>query len=252
MRLPISLVVITLNEEEHIADCITSVPFAKEIVVVDSGSADQTVDIAKSLGAHVITNKFQGYRQQKQFALDNCTQPWVISLDADERLSPELQDEIIKTFAYPSEMVDGYWMTRISFHLGRWIRHGGWYPDWQLRLFKKKNAKWAGGNVHEHVEVQGTKKRLKSSIQHFVFKNLDDQIDANNRYSTEGARDLQAKGVRFRVWRLVLRPFGKFFECYVWKLGFLDGAAGFIIALGAAQSLFLKYAKLWELEKTKN
>ncbi|MCC6276536.1 MAG: glycosyltransferase family 2 protein [Oligoflexia bacterium] len=248
MKLPLSLVIITLNEAHNLRRCIESVPMASEIIVVDSESQDDTIAIAQSLGARVTIQKFLGYRKQKQMAHDLATQPWVLSLDADEALSPEAQKEISQWVSAHAE-VDGVEFPRVSFHLGRWIRHGGWYPDRQLRLYRKNKARWLGGEVHERVEVDGHVVRSKSEIQHFVFRDLSDQIDTNNEFSSLGARDLFSRNRPFRLWRLILKPVGKFFECYIWKAGFLDGAPGFIIALGAAQSLFLKYAKLWELEK---
>ncbi len=247
MKLPLSLVIITLNEEKYIADCIMSVPFASEIIVVDSFSTDKTSEIAQGEGAKVLTQKFLGYRKQKQFALGVATQEWVLSLDADERLSEELQNEISSILGNPK--FNGYRMPRCSFHLGRWIRHGGWYPDYQTRLFRKELAKWSGGEVHEHVVVSGSLGTLKNEIQHFVFSDLADQIETNNEFSSLGARELAKQNRRFSLAKLVFKPMGKFFECYFWKLGFLDGVAGFIIALGAAQSLFLKYSKLWEAQE---
>lgn len=244
-----SLVIITLNEESNIERCLQSVPFATEKIVVDSFSKDSTCEKAQKAGARVIQRPFTGYRDQKQFALDQATMPWVLSLDADEALSPALQQEIVNTLKNPVH--DGYRMPRCSFHLGKWIRHGGWYPDYQLRLFKKEKAKWVGGQVHEDVEVSGSVGTLKNDLQHFVFKNFEDQIETNNEFSSLGARDLATRGRKFSLLKAVFKPTGKFLECYIWKRGFLDGPAGFIIALGAAQSLFLKYAKLWEQEKCK-
>lgn len=245
-RLSLSLVIITLNEEKNIERCIRSVPFASEVIVVDSFSRDRTAEIAASLGAKVLAREFMGYREQKQFALEQATQEWVLSLDADEALSVELQYEIPLLLHRPE--VDGFRIPRCSFHLNRWIRHGGWYPDYQSRLFRRQSGSWAGGQVHEHVQIQGRIETLTHDLQHFVFTDLEDQIDTNNEFSTLGALELQKKGERFSALKLVFRPLGKFLECYVWKKGFLDGVPGFVIALGAAQSLFFKYSKLWELE----
>ena len=244
LKLMLSLVVITLNEEHNIARCIKSVPFASEVIVVDSFSSDKTKEIAESLGARVIQRPFAGYRDQKQFGLEQATETWVLSLDADEALSPLLQDEIKSTLLNPA--LDSYEMPRLSFHLGKWIRHGGWYPDFQHRLFKREKASWTGGDVHEFIKVEGTSGRLKSDLHHYVFRDLDDQIDTNNEFSSLGAKELMRRGAKFSLLRLIFKPIGKFFECYIWKRGFLDGPEGFIIALGASQSTFLKYAKLWE------
>jgi glycosyltransferase involved in cell wall biosynthesis len=245
-KLALSVVVITLNEEANIGRCLKSVPFAKEIVVLDSESQDRTREIAESLGAKVVVQKFKGYRQQKADALALATQRWILSLDADEVLSPELQNEICEMVQASSR--DGFRVPRCSFYLGRWIRHGGWYPDYQTRLFKREKGSWAGGGVHEVLKVNGRIGTLRNDLHHFVFKNLEDQIDTNNEYSTLGAKDLYESGKNFYRWQLVLKPLQKFIDCYFRKLGFLDGAPGFIIALGAAQSVFLKYSKFWELK----
>ncbi len=227
------------------ARCIQSVPFAQEIIVLDSASKDKTQIIAKSFGARVIDQSFLGYREQKQKALSFATQEWVLSLDADEALSPQLQEEIKKTVGNNGPE-DGYRMPRCSFHLNRWIKHGGWYPDYQTRLFRRLKGKWVGGEVHEYVQIDGVVGSLKSDLHHYVFKNLEEQINTNNQFSSLGCIELVRRNQRFSMFRLIFRPLWKFIECYLWKGGLLDGPPGLIIALGASQSLFLKYAKLWE------
>ena len=228
-KMPVSLVVITFNEEKNIERCIRSVPFATEVIVVDSLSQDRTTEIAVGLGARVIERNFEGYRNQKQFAIEQATQPWVLSLDADEALSAELQAEILRALHRPE--FDGFRIPRCSHHLDRWIKHGGWYPDYQTRLFKKDSGRWVGGEVHEQAMVDGTLGTMESDILHFVFEDLTDQIETNNEFSSLGAKQLKMKGEAFSFLKLALRPVGKFFECYIWKKGFLDGSAGFIIAL---------------------
>ncbi len=247
-RLPVTLAIITMNEESKIGRCIESCPWASEIVVVDSGSQDRTVEIAKKMGATVVVEKFRGYRGQKQYATDLAKNNWVLSLDADEVLSPDLAQEIERLFQNGVSRFDGYEMPRKSYHMGQWILHGGWYPDYQLRLFDKTRGKWTGGNVHERVDTK-TVKRLRGEILHHVFDSLADQVDANNRYSTLGAMDLHQRGKKFSFLKLVLKPISKFFETYLFKRGFLDGMPGFIISVGASYSVFLKFAKLRELEK---
>lgn len=243
---PISLVIITLNEEENIARCIKSVPWADEVIVLDSGSTDRTREIAESLGAKVHVQDFLGFRDQKQKATDLAKNDWILSLDADEALSLALSQEILYTFD-TTPIQDGYTMPRLSFHLGRWIKHGGWYPDRQLRFFNRKQAKWAGGHVHEHIECANIG-RLKNNLLHYVFRDLKHQVDANNRYSTLGAQDLYDRKKKFSIVKLIVKPVSKFLETYIWKHGFLDGLPGFIISVGAAYSVFLKFAKLKELE----
>jgi glycosyltransferase involved in cell wall biosynthesis len=251
-RLPISLVVITKNEESQIEDCLRSVPFVDEIVVVDSESSDQTVERATRLGARVVQQSFLGFRAQKQFATDQARHAWVLNLDADERLSPELANEIVQLFSEgPPKGVTAYQMPRLSFHLGGWIYYGGWHPDYQTRLYDRTQSRWTGEEVHESIASPHTKK-LKSSIQHFVFKSLSHQVLTNDRYSTLGAEQLRRRGERHSLLKMLVKPWIKFFECYFFKMGFLDGRAGFIIAVGASYSVFLRHAKVWESQIEKS
>lgn len=247
-QLPISLVVITLNEEANIERCLKSVSFAQDIVVLDSGSTDRTVEIAKQCGARTFVEAFRGYGEQKRRACELAEQDWILSLDADEALSPELAAEIQQLSWHSLGGFDGYEMPRISYHLGRWIRYGGWYPDYQLRVFNRKSASWQSLKLHERVEANNVG-RLRSDLYHYVFKDLADQVDTNNEYSTLGAKELARRGKKFSVMMLVLKPISKFLETYIWKRGFLDGMPGFIISVGAAYSIFLKFAKLWERDR---
>ena len=251
MSIKLSVAIITYNEEKNIKRCIESVKgIADEIVVVDSLSTDKTCEIAKSLGAKVILQKFLGHIKQKQLAVDNCKNDWILSLDADEALSKELQNEIKELLKEPLNY-DAYKMPRLSFHLGRWIKHGGWYPDKKIRLFNRKKAYWGGYNPHDKVIVNGSVGELKGDILHYVFKDLRHNVDTNNSYSSIMAEDLYKKGKKFSIIKLLLKPIGKFLEVYIYKRGFLDGMPGFIIAVGASYSMFLKFAKLWELQKVK-
>ncbi len=247
---PLSLAIICLNEETNIERCIRSVPFASDIVVLDSHSTDRTREVAEACGARVFNEDWRGFRAQKQRATDLCVNDWVLSLDADEALSAEAAHELRALLASPTlDAFDGYEMPRLSWNLGRWIRHGGWYPDFQLRLFNRRKASWAGGeHVHERVSATVTE-RLRSSILHWPFENLAEQIATNNRYSTLGTEELLKRGARFSLLKLIWKPISKFLETYFIKRGFMDGMAGFIIAVGAAYSVFLKFAKLWESEK---
>jgi hypothetical protein len=170
-----------------------------------------------------------------------------LNLDADEVLSTELANEIIHKFS-SLDPQNAYEMPRKSYHLGRWINHGGWYPDRQRRLYNRKYSKWSDSQIHEHINSPKGG-RLQSDIQHYVFKNLSDQIETNNRYSTLQAEEAHAKGQKFSLLKLIFKPKSKFFELYIIKKGFLDGLPGFIIAVGAAYSVFLRWAKIWEIEK---
>ena len=253
VKRPLSLAIICLNEAANIERCISSVPFATDIVVLDSGSTDETREIAARLGARVFDEPWRGFRDQKRRATELCAQDWVLSLDADEALSPEAASEIELLLSSPVlENQDGFESPRLTWNLGRWIRHGGWYPDRQLRLYNRRRAQWQGGeHVHERVAASRVA-RLIQPILHWPFPKLAEQINTNNRYSSLGAEELRAKGTRFSLGRLLFKPLSKFFETYILKKGFLDGLPGFIIAVGASYSVFLKFAKLWELEKSKS
>ena len=247
MAVPFSLVIITLNEERNIERCIRSVPFADEVIVVDSDSADRTQEIARGLGARVINEKWRGFREQKTFAAAAARHDWILSLDADEALSPEAQAELRQWVSDPERLhsVDALNFPRLAFHLGRWIRHGGWYPDRQTRFYHRARAGWQAGHLHERVHADRTV-RLRGDILHWSFADLTAQVTTNNRYSSLGAQDLADQGKKFCLLKLLLKPTSKFLETYVVKRGFLDGLPGFIISVGAAYSVFLKYAKLWE------
>lgn len=244
---PFSLVVITRNAEAYLARCLQSVPFASDIVVLDSGSTDRTVEIAKENGARVFTEEWRGFGPQKIRASELARSDWILNLDADEELSPESQKEVQKILGQPPA-VEAFAFPRLSFHMGRWIRHGGWYPDWQVRLYDRRRVNWTPVQVHEKINAQKVQ-RLQHPIQHWVFDDLTHQVATNNRYSSLGAVELEAKGKAFSLFNLIVKPKVKFFETYIWKRGFLDGLPGFIIAVGAAYSVFLKWAKLWERKK---
>ncbi len=250
IKLPISLVIITFNEEAHIERCIRSAPFADEVIVVDSFSSDCTVELAKKCGALVFQEKWRGFGPQKAFAASLAKNSWIISLDADEAFSPELGAEIQNSYAtLSSEM--GYYFPRKSFHLGRWIGYGGWYPDYQLRFFNKMISQWNSEVLHEKVEVKKIG-YFKNPILHWVFDDLSDQVITNDRYSTLGAQKLTDSGKSFSYVKFFTKPISKFIECYFFKRGFLDGMPGFIIAVGASYSIFLRFAKHWEIENVKN
>ena len=248
-KLPISLAVITLNEEANIERCIRSVPFVDDVIVVDSYSTDRTKEIAEKCGARVLQEKWRGFGPQKAFATENAKNSWVLSLDADEALSPELAKEILEKFS-SLDPEAGYLVPRKSFHLGRWIMHGGWYPDFQLKLFNKDKSRWNSASLHEKVQVKKELK-LNSPVLHWVFKDLSHQVITNDRYSTLGMNQLEAQGKKFSYFKLFTKPPTKFIETYIFKGGILDGMPGFIISVGAAYSVFLKYAKHWELEHVK-
>ena len=246
---PLSLVIITRNAEAHLARCLKSVPFAADVVVLDSGSTDRTVEIARGLGARVFTEEWRGFGPQKRRATELAAHDWILNLDADEALGEDAADELRALLGgEPGRLAPAYSFPRLSHHLGRWIRHGGWYPDRQTRLYDRRRAHWSEAPVHEKIVADRTE-RLRGPLLHWVFDDLSHQVITNDRYSGLGRDALVARGRRFRLGHLITKPVVKFVEAYVWKRGFLDGTPGLIIAVGAAYSVFLKWAKLWERER---
>ncbi len=249
--LKISAVIITHNEGKNINDCFESIKWVDEIVVVDSLSTDNTVEICKKYTSHIIQRPWPGHVAQKQFALEQATGDWILSLDADERLAPGAQEEIKKEVLLEASPVDGYIFPRHSYYLGRWINHSGWYPDYKLRLIRKGRGRWGGVDPHDKLMVDGPAKTLKTEILHYVYRNLSHQLMTVDSFSDITVRQWREKGKQFYLLSLVARPPLKFLECYIWKRGFLDGLPGFVIAVNSSFYVFLKYAKLWQ-EQYKN
>ncbi len=244
--LPLSLCVITRDAAAEIADCLASAAFAGEVVVVDSGSRDDTVELARRRGARVIEREWPGFGAQKQFAVGAAAYDWVLCLDADERVTPELAAAIAREMAAPRAAA--YAFARRNRFLGRWLAHGEGYPDWNVRLFDRRRARWSEDPVHEHVVCDGPVARLAGDLLHASAESLDDYLAKQNRYTTLQAAAMHARGERAGLARLVLSPLVRFLRFYVLKLGFLDGVAGLVhIAIGC-QNSFLKYAKLRALE----
>ncbi len=248
-KIPLTVTIVTLNEEKNISRCIGSVGFASEVIVIDSFSQDKTCEIARSMGAKVHQEKWRGYGGQKSFAAEKAQYDWVLSLDADEAVSPELAEKIKAAFSN-LDAETGYLLPRRSFYLGQWIDYGGWYPDYQKRLFNRKHSHWDGAAIHEKV-ISPKEEKLSADLYHYVFDNISEQVTTNNRYSGLQAEKLQRDGKKFSLFKLIIKPYVKFIETYFLKRGFMDGLPGFIISVGAAYSVFIKWAKLWELEKEK-
>lgn len=248
----ISAVIIALDEEKKIASAIRSVEWADEIVVVDSGSTDSTRRIASDLGARVIDQEWKGFAGQKQFAIDQALFDRILSLDADEAVTPELKAEIL-ALKDSASVLDGYTIPRLSIYMGRRIRHGGWYPDRQLRFFDRRRGKWADRVIHESfvLEPEATKGELRSDLLH---RSVDD-IEHHNRmiaerYAPLGARQMYEEGKRTSYLRAIISGWITFLKTYVIKLGFLDGKAGFVIAYFAAHNNFLKHLILIDLQSS--
>ncbi len=238
----ISATIITFNEERNIPRVIESLRCCDEILVLDSGSNDRTVEIATNLGAHVVEASWHGYAAQKNIAAELAANDWVLSLDADESLSEALEAEIwqIKKSG-PGH--DGYTMPRLAQYLGRWILHSGWYPDRKVRLFDRRKAKWVGEFVHESVRVEGSVGHLKSNLLHFTCNSLSEHLRSMDSYTTLAAQELVSSGKSVTFSSLLLDPPWTFVRTYLVKLGFLDGVEGLTIAYMAALYNFLKYSK---------
>lgn len=246
---PVSVIIITLNEADHIAAAIDSVSWADEVIVVDANSTDDTVAIARAKGARVSTRAWTGYIDQKNHAATVASHDWIFSLDADERVPPALANEI-KALLASEPPRRGYRMPRVTFHLGRWVRTTDFYPDYQLRLYDRRAARWQGRHVHESVAVDGPHGYLKNDLEHYSFRDLRDQIDRLNRYTTLSAVQMHEAGRRAGLIDLVLHPPAAFLRNYVLRRGFMDGKVGLIISAMSAYSVFLKFAKLWELQQS--
>ena len=244
--LPLSLCVITRDAAGEIADCLASAAFAGEVIVVDSGSRDDTVESARRRGARVIERDWPGYGAQKNFAVGAAAHDWVLCLDADERVTPEMAASIASTIAAPRAAA--YAFARRNRFLGRWLAHGEGYPDWNVRLFDRRRARWSDDAVHEHVIADGPVARLPGDLLHASAESLDAYLAKQNRYTTLQAEAMHARGERAGPLRLVFAPVARFFRFYFLKLGFLDGVPGLVHVAIGCQNSFLKYAKLRALQ----
>jgi glycosyltransferase involved in cell wall biosynthesis len=245
----ISAIVVCFNEERNIGDCLASLRWCDEIVVVDSFSTDRTVEICRQFTDRVLQRAWAGYRDQKAFAHSQATGEWVLLVDSDERVSPELQNEIGQALEKDRELYCGYAIPRLVFYLQRWWRRGGWYPDYDVRLFRRDRATWGGKEPHEKIFVDGRVRKLQHPLLHFTYRDIADHLERINRFTSISARELKDGGRRARLSDALLRPAARFFSSYVLKRGFMEGFAGFYVAVTAAVYVFLKYAKLWELEQ---
>ena len=246
---PVTVTIITLDESAHIAAAIDSAAWADEVLVVDAGSRDDTVAIARGAGARVTSREWTGYIDQKNYAASLASHDWIFSLDADERITPPLAAEIRGILATEPPL-RGYRVPRVTFHLGRWIRSTDFYPDFQTRLYDRRAARWQGQYVHESVKVDGATGRLAAELQHYSYRDLRDHLDRINRYTSLAARQMHERGRRAGVLDLLLHPPAAFVRNYVLRRGFTDGAAGLTLSLVNSYAVLLKFAKLWELQQT--
>ena len=238
----ISAAIITYNEERNISRALESLRCCDEVVVVDSGSTDRTVELATKLGARVIDSNWRGYAGQKNYASSQCEHDWVLSLDADEALSESLEGEIWQIKKNGPEF-DAYTMPRLAQYLGRWILHSGWYPDRKIRLYDRRKGKWVGDFVHESVHVTGRVGSLDSNLLHFTCDSLSEHVKTMEKYTTLAAQELASRNVQAPLWRMLFDPPWTFVKSYVFQRGFMDGREGLTIAYMAAFYTFLKYAK---------
>ncbi len=248
----ITAVIIAGNEEKNIAEAIRSVEWVDEVVVIDSESTDRTREIAEEMGAYVVTRPWPGFAAQKQFGVETASHDWILSLDADERISPELRDEILNLRNVPMSLrADGFKIPRLSFYMGRAIRHSGWYPDWQLRFFNRQKGKWKNVLVHESFQMAPDAKieNLKRNIHHYTAENaLHHHEMIGKRYAPLAAQQMLLDGKRTTPLTIATVGIVAFISSYVLKLGFLDGFPGYCIARFAAHHAFMKHLCLRELQ----
>lgn len=245
--IPLSVIVITKNEAHNVAACLESVQWADEIIIVDAESNDETVAIAKKFTQKVFIEPWMGFAAAKQFGMLQAKHDWLLWLDADERVLPELAKEI-QLLLETNPRQAAFSVARRAYFLGRWIKHSGWYPGRVPRLFHKQRAKFNSAAVHEALEIKGETGELKNDLLHFTDPNIFHYFQKYNRYTTLAADESFSKGKRARVADLIIRPFWQFVRMYILRLGFLDGIQGLILALFSSSYVFTKYAKLWEKE----
>jgi len=251
-REEVSAFVVCCNEEANIRRCLRSLAWCDELIVVDSGSKDATVSIAREFTDKIHQRPWPGHKEQKQFALEQCTRKWVLNIDSDEELSFELRGEILDVLmkaARGKRVANGYLLCRLVHFLNRWWDKGGWYPEYRMRFFKREHARWGGVNPHEKALVDGPVRRLGGDLHHFTYAGFPDQLESLNKHSSYAAQHLFREGKRCRPWNLVSNPLMRLFKFYVMKRGFREGRAGFVVAFMEAGYTFMKYAKLWELQR---
>lgn len=254
-RSSISAFIVCCNEERQIRRCLESLSWCDEIVVVDSGSTDQTLSICGEFTSKIIHRDWQGYVKQKRFALEQCSCDWVLNVDADEEVSDDLREEILVILAQDKVSgpipTNGFFLNRVVFFLERWWRKGGWHPEYRLRLCRRSATTWGGEDPHEKASVTGTTARCKSELHHYSFTDLSDYVRRMNTLSSNATQTLLNRGKRPSLTAIILRPWARFFKFYVTRKGYREGSAGFIVAVIEGVSVFLKYAKVWEAVEVK-
>lgn len=248
-RCKISAFIVCCNEDSKIRRALQSVKWCDEIVMVDSGSTDRTLAIGREFTSRIIHQPWLGYSRQKQHALTCCQFDWILNIDADEEISPDLRSEIERMLSLPQidrDRVHGYELHRMVFFLKRWWRRGGWHREYRLRLFQKQFSQWGGIDPHERAMVTGPVKRMQGTLYHYTYDSLRDQVISLHRHATTASKEILANGIEIRIYHLVFRPLARFVKFYILRRGFLEGVAGFVVAVNEGWYTFLKFAKAWE------
>jgi len=245
-KVPVSVYVLAGNNRRTIETCLKSLGWAQELVVVDSFSTDGTFEICQRYTDRVYRRAWTSHREQYQYAADQTTNEWIMFVDADEEISAELAEEIRQELERKEKPYDGYIAYRKTYYLGRWINYGGWYPDKEIRLYRRDRGRWEGG-LHAKVVVEGKVGFLKHPYHHYTYRDISDQIQTIDRYSTIAAEDLVRSGKRFSLFRLLFHPPFRFIKEYLFKSGFRDGVPGLVIIVSTMFYVFMKHAKFWEL-----
>lgn len=246
----ISTFIICFNEGHQIERTLKSLSFSDEIIIVDSGSTDDTVEVCKKYTDKIFIKPWAGFVEQKEYGLSLCSHEWVFNIDADEVVTAELATEMLSSVE--ENEYDGFFINRVVYHLGKWWRKGLWYPEYRMRLFRKSKTRWEGTDPHEKAVVNGKTKRLKGELLHYTYKDLHDQILRLNRYSTTLAENAIREGKKTNVIEIIFRPQFRFLKMYFLKKGFLEGFPGFIVSMLEAWYVFVKYSKQWEMQNRKD
>ena len=245
----LSVTVITHNEGPHVAGALESVAWADEIVVVDSGSTDDTVAIAERYATRVVQHQWTGYGTQKNYAADLASHDWILSIDADERVAPALAGEI-RALLQQGPKAAGYEISRVAHYLGRWIRSTDWYPDFHVRLYDRRTARWSEAAVHESIQCPGRVERLRGELLHYPYRDVSEHLAKIDRYTTLIARQWAADGRRTAAWEAIVYPRLAFLRNFILRRGFLDGHTGLVVSMLNSYYVFLKYVKLFEMQQT--
>ena len=245
-KVKVSACVMTYSKEDLIEDCLESIKWADEIIVVDSYSTDKTLDICRKYTDKVYQRKWTGFRDQRNYTMSLASYEWILFVDIDERISPELYEEIQLHLRDDSNRRDGFYLPRKTYYLGKWINHGEWYPAYSLRLYRKDKGHWVN-EPHEHLELNGNAKYLKNDMWHFTHRDLSDQLLTIDKYTDMIAVEMEKSSVRFVTLKLIFRPLFRLIRGYFFKRGFLDGVPGIVVAITTSFYVFMKYAKLWEI-----